>query len=146
MIRTTTLVTGAFVFAVAGANAQTVSISSNPQGSLAYAIGAGVIFGWSAYIVPFMFVVAPELLLHGPLWMISETAVTTIIGVWMVSAGFLGYFSQYLSNAYRLLFVIAGAAMMFPASTVTFGLWTDIGWAGLAILLILWEKLVKRRC
>jgi len=42
MIRTTTLVTGAFVCAVAGANAQTVSIGSNPQGSLAYAVGAGV--------------------------------------------------------------------------------------------------------
>jgi TRAP transporter TAXI family solute receptor len=42
MFRTTTLVIGAFVFAVAGANAQTVSIGSNPQGSLAYAVGAGV--------------------------------------------------------------------------------------------------------
>ena len=106
---------------------------------------SAVIFGWSAYIVPFMFVVAPELLLDGPLWLISQTAVTAIIGVWMVSAGFVGYFSQHLSGAYRLLFVIAGAAMMLPASAVTFGLWTDIGGGGLAILLILREKLVNRR-
>lgn len=42
MVRTTILTAGAIVFAVAGANAQTVSIGSNPQGSLAYAVGAGV--------------------------------------------------------------------------------------------------------
>lgn len=106
---------------------------------------SAVMFGWSAYIVPFMFVVAPELMLDGPIWLVSQTAVTAIIGVWMVSAGFVGYFSQRLGYTYRLLFVIAGAAMMLPGSALTFGLWTDVGGAGLAILLIVREQLVKRR-
>lgn len=42
MIRATMLTAGAVLFAATGANAQTVSIGSNPQGSLAYAVGAGV--------------------------------------------------------------------------------------------------------
>ena len=41
MVRNTILTAGAILFAATGANAQTVSIGSNPQGSLAYAVGAG---------------------------------------------------------------------------------------------------------
>lgn len=42
MVRNTILSVGALLLAATGANAQTVSIGSNPQGSLAYAVGAGV--------------------------------------------------------------------------------------------------------
>lgn len=106
---------------------------------------SAVQFGWSAYIVPFMFVIAPELMLDGPLWLISQTAVTAILGVWMVSAGFVGYFSRHMSPLYRSLFVIAGAAMMLPASAISYGIWTDVGGLALAVLLVVRERLAIRR-
>ncbi|MFT7572462.1 MAG: TRAP transporter 4TM/12TM fusion protein [Paracoccaceae bacterium] len=126
--------------AIAAFAAATVA-KSDPMKTAASAVQ----FGWSAYIVPFMFVVAPELMLDGPLWLISQTAVTAILGVWIVSAGFVGYFSRHLSLLSRLLFVIAGAAMMLPASALSFGIWTDVGGLVLAILLITREKLATRR-
>ncbi len=43
-------------------------------------------FSWTAYIVPFLFVFSPSLLLQGGSW--AETSIsiaTTIVGVWFVS-------------------------------------------------------------
>ncbi len=96
---------------------------------------AAVQFGWSAYIVPFMFVAAPELLLQGPAWLIGQTVMTAIFGVWMVSAGFAGYFLQSLHVFERGLFVLAGVALMIPAGATTLGVWTDIAGVILALCL-----------
>ena len=100
---------------------------------------AAVQFGWSAYIVPFMFVVAPELMMQGPFWLVAQTAVTAIFGVWMVSAGFVGYFSRPLDPVHRAIFGIAGILMMIPASAIENGAWTDIAGAVIAALLVFKE-------
>lgn len=126
--------------AIAAFAAATVA-KSDPMKTAASAVQ----FGWSAYIVPFMFVIAPELMLDGPLWLVSQTAVTAILGVWMVSAGFVGYFSRHLSPLSRSLFIIAGAAMMLPASAISYGIWTDAGGLALAVLLIIGQRLAARR-
>lgn len=101
--------------------------------------GAAVQFGWSAYIVPFLFVVAPELMMQGPVWLILQTSVTAIFGVWMISAGFVGYFTRPLDLIHRAIFVGAGILMMLPASAISNGLWTDLVGAAIAILLVLRE-------
>lgn len=106
---------------------------------------AAVQFGWSAYVVPFMFVVAPELMMDGPLWLVLQTAATAIFGVWMISAGFVGYFSQPLNALWRVLFICAGVLMMIPANAVAHGNWTDAAGAVLAVLLISKEMVVARR-
>ena len=106
--------------------------------------GAAVQFGWSAYIVPFMFVVAPELLMQGSVWLILQTSITAIFGVWMVSAGFVGYFSRPLDMLHRVIFIGAGVLMMIPASAMEYGNWTDIVGALAAILLILKETRATR--
>ena len=98
--------------------------------------GASVQFGWSAYIVPFIFVVAPELMMQGPFWLVVQTAVTAIFGVWMVSAAFVGYFSRRLDMAHRAIFAIAGILMMIPSSAIEFGAWTDIAGAVIAVLFV----------
>lgn len=106
--------------------------------------GAAVQFGWSAYIVPFMFVVAPELLMQGSVWLILQTSITAIFGVWMISAGFVGYFSRPLDMLHRVIFIGAGVLMMIPASAVVNGVWTDIVGAPVAILLIIKETRAAR--
>ncbi len=55
-------------------------------------------FGWTAYIVPFLFVFSPSLLLQGDELVTTVIAVTSAIaGVWIVSAGMIGYFMRPLS-------------------------------------------------
>ena len=97
---------------------------------------AAVQFGWSAYVVPFMFVVAPELMMEGPPLLVLQTAGTAVLGVWMVSAGFVGYFRAPLSALLRLLFIAAGVLMMIPAGATAAGIWTDIAGFALAAALI----------
>ncbi len=120
--------------AIAAFAAATVA-GSDPMKTAA----AAVQFGWSAYIVPFMFVVAPELMMQGPFWLVVQTAATAIFGVWMVSAAFVGFFSRPLDLAHRAIFAIAGILMMIPASAMANGAWTDIAGAGVAALLVFKE-------
>ena len=93
---------------------------------------AAVHFGWTAYVVPFLFVLAPELLMEGSALEILHTAATAVIGVWLVSAGFMGYFARPLGPLHRVLFMAAGLLLFFPAGGVSYGIWTDVAGACLA--------------
>ena len=93
---------------------------------------AAVHFGWTAYVVPFLFVLAPELLMEGSALTIIHTAATAVIGVWLVSAGFMGYFARPLGVGHRVLFMAAGLLLFFPAGGVSYGIWTDVAGACLA--------------
>ena len=98
---------------------------------------AAVHFGWTAYVVPFLFVLAPELLMEGSALTILHTAATAAIGVWLVSAGFMGFFARPLGTLHRVLFMAAGFLLFFPAGGVSYGIWTDVAGACLAGFLAL---------
>jgi len=98
---------------------------------------AAVHFGWTAYVVPFLFVLAPELLMEGSALTILHTAATAVIGVWLVSAGFMGFFARPLGAVHRVLFMAAGFLLFFPAGGVSYGIWTDVAGACLAGVLAL---------
>jgi len=92
-------------------------------------------FGWTAYVVPFLFVLAPELLMQGSALQIAYTLVTAIVGVWLVSVGFMGYLATPLNAVNRGLFVAAGLLLFFPASGIDYGIWTDVAGVCVAALL-----------
>ncbi|MCY4441521.1 MAG: TRAP transporter fused permease subunit [Deltaproteobacteria bacterium] len=98
---------------------------------------AAVHFGWTAYVVPFLFVLAPELLMQGSAVTILHTSATAVIGVWLVSAGFMGFFARPLGVGHRVLFMAAGALLFFPAGGVSYGIWTDVAGACLAGVLVI---------
>ncbi len=88
-------------------------------------------FGWTAYIIPFLFVRAPSLLLEGHTSTIITTFVTAVAGVWMVCAAFAGYCTRPISVPVRIGFAIAGILLFIPANAMPHGVLTDV--AGLAI-------------
>lgn len=98
-------------------------------------------FGWSAYIVPFLFVLSPELLMEGTVISILWTFATACIGIWFTSAGITGYFVGRLTLLYRLLFIVAGLSLMLPASAFDWALWSDVAGGVLALALGLVEKI-----
>ena len=106
---------------------------------------AGVKFGWSAYIVPFLFVASPNLLLDGKPVNVTLAVITAIMGVYLVSVAVAGYMTRHLNPAHRLLFAVSGIAMMVPATAFDGALWTDIGGFVVGVLLIGWEILAGRR-
>ncbi len=96
-----------------------------------------VAFGWPAYIVPFLFVMSPQLLMIGSPALIAFTCVTAVAGVWLISVGAVGYFAGPLSLAYRMLFGIAGIGILLPINTFADAIWTNIVGACVAAALIL---------
>ncbi|GGB79623.1 ATP-binding protein [Marinobacterium zhoushanense] len=78
--------------------------------------------GWTAYIVPFLFVTTPALLLIGDPLSITVAVASALLGVWAISVAFVGYFGQRLVIGGRLAFALAGGLLLFPMSSGDIGL------------------------
>jgi len=87
---------------------------------------AGVRFGWSAYIVPFLFVMSPNLLLQGGAFDVAQAVVTAVMGVYLVSVAVAGYMTRPIGLLPRVAFAISGISMMVPANAFPGAIWTDI--------------------
>ena len=101
-------------------------------------------FGWVAYIIPFLFVAAPSLLLDGTPIAITVAILTSLFGVWMVSAAVVGYFRRPLSGPMRGLFVLAGIMMFLPAGAIPYGHWVDAAGVVLGVVLTVREYLAGK--
>jgi len=100
-------------------------------------------FGWSAFIVPFLFVLSPTLLLIGPPGAVALAVVTAVLGIWLVSIAVAGYFMRPIGAPIRVLFALSGLLALIPAGAFHGAAITDIlGAAGGAALIAreLWES------
>ena len=103
-------------------------------------------FGWTAFIVPFLFIFSPSLLLQSDSVVGTIVAVATAVsGVWLVSAGMIGYFTRPMPVATRAGFLIAGLCLLIPQDLTTWSAWTDLLGVALAALLVSYEVVGARR-
>ncbi|BAS28231.1 TRAP transporter permease [Limnochorda pilosa] len=93
--------------------------------------------GWSAfglgivgYIVPFMFVYSPSLLMVGTTWKILGSVVTALLGVYCIAASVTGYLKGRIGVVARTALFIAGLFLIRP------GLVTDA--VGIGLLALAW--------
>jgi TRAP-type uncharacterized transport system fused permease subunit len=101
-------------------------------------------FGWTAFIVPVLFVFSPNLLLIGGTWTIAWAFFTAMGGVWLISIAFVGHFQRPLTAMMRLLFFAFGISALIPADMFGGVLLDSIGVAGGAVL-IAYEHILGRR-
>jgi TRAP transporter 4TM/12TM fusion protein len=119
-----------FYFAILSAITPPVAITLYAANGLS---GAGLWDGGFAamklaatgYIIPFMFVYGPSLLMVGEPTTVILTCVTSVIGVTCLAAGLHGYFVRRATLFDRFLLVAAAFALIKP------GLMTDLLGAGL---------------
>jgi len=71
--------------------------------------------GWTALVVPLMFVMSPDLIMQGSLINSAIAFVTGVAGVWLATVGLVGYFLEPLRWFMRLNFLVAGIALLIPA-------------------------------
>jgi TRAP transporter 4TM/12TM fusion protein len=102
-------------------------------------------FGWTAYVVPVLFVASPTLLLIGAPQDIALAVVTAFMGVWLGSIAVAGHFMRPLRLPMRALFALAGLLALIPAGAFAGAVWTDVAGTILGGLLILREYLATRR-
>ncbi len=87
--------------------------------------------GWAAYLVPFLFVLSPSLLMQGPVHVVLWAVLTAAVGIWLGTLGVVGFFYRALEARTRALFIVAGVLTLIPGDMFPGAIVTDI--AGLAL-------------
>ncbi len=133
-----------FYFAILSAITPPVAITLYAANGLS---GAGLWAGGVAamklaatgYIIPFMFVYGPSLLLIGDPVRVAVSCVTSVVGVSCLAAGLHGYFLRRANFVERVLLVTAAITLIKP------GVLTDIvGVAMIGLVIALQLVILKR--
>ncbi len=102
-------------------------------------------FGWSAYIVPFLFVYSPAILLIGDTADIVIVTATSLAGIWLICAAMTGYFARLLDLSMRAGFAAAGVLLMLPHQASPLMLWLNFAGLALGVALVARELKARRR-
>jgi TRAP transporter 4TM/12TM fusion protein len=102
-------------------------------------------FGWSSYIVPFLFVYSPAILMQGSVVDIVAVTATSLFGIWLICAAMTGYFTRVLSVPSRFLFALAGIMLLSPHQASELMLWINVAGAIIGVALIAREMRATRR-
>ena len=106
---------------------------------------AAVKFGWLAYVIPFLFVLSPGLILQGAVEDILLVTGIAMVGVWMFSVGLIGYFVRPLGGLPRLGFLVAGLCALIPMGVFEGAVVVNLAGVGLGAALFAGEMAFRRR-
>ncbi|WP_244935142.1 TRAP transporter permease [Acuticoccus sediminis] len=95
--------------------------------------------GATGYIIPFMFVFGPSILLIGEWPVIVTTLCTALIGVVCLAAGMTGFLITRAGIVERLLLLAAALVLIKP------GLWSDLTGIGLLVVVFAWQYMTGRK-
>lgn len=124
-----------FMFACVGALTPPVAITAYTAAAIAKADPNKTGFtafrmGLVAYIIPFIFLLNPAILLQGQGIEVIIAAITSVLGVFCLTGAIEGYMVKYWSSIGRILLAVAALCTMIP------GTLTDL--IGLALIAAAW--------
>jgi TRAP transporter 4TM/12TM fusion protein len=103
--------------------------------------------GWVKFVLPFMFVLSPTLLMIGKPTSIVYDAATAFLGVFIATTGIVGYFQREIGPLTRIVLIASGVVAIVPDAAIGLtvpGLLSGMGvCVGGAILIF--EYLTHRR-
>jgi TRAP transporter 4TM/12TM fusion protein len=99
---------------------------------------AAVKIGFAGFIVPFMFVYEPALLMIGDWQTIATSCLTAVTGIVLFAGGLHGYLVTVARKWQRALLIVAGFCLIKP------GVVTDLVGAGLAVGVIMTQVAARR--
>jgi TRAP-type uncharacterized transport system fused permease subunit len=132
----------AFYFAILSAITPPVALAvyaanSLSQGGLWETGIAALKLGATGYIIPFMFVFGPSLLMIGSWDTVLLTTITAIVGVVALAASLHGYFLRPTRLFERVLLFAAAMVLIKP------GIWTDLIGLGAMALVVISQQAFK---
>jgi TRAP-type uncharacterized transport system fused permease subunit len=101
-------------------------------------------FGWSSYIVPFLFIYSPAILMQGSVLDIVIVTLTSLFGIWLICAAMTGFFTRLLTAGMRAVFCAVGIMMLLPHQASTLLAWINIAGAAAGIALVVYEFKARR--
>jgi TRAP transporter 4TM/12TM fusion protein len=92
-----------------------------------------------AYVIPFLFVFSPSLLLYGHWYIVALSVATAVIGSILLGVGLVGYLFRQIGPIKRALFIAAAIALLIPV--VHAGEYVELTWtingAGLVLAIVM---------
>ena len=83
--------------------------------------------GWPAYLIPFIFIATPELLLNGSITAILVMFIKSLVGVAVITSGIVGFWKVKLELFERIFLIISGAIVLLPMSLSDEIVWLIFG-------------------
>ena len=100
---------------------------------------AAMKFGWTAYLVPFLFIYSPTLILFGEPGDIVINVSTAFFGTYLGSVAVIGFFSRRLNTILRIGLGAAGLAAMLPFEAFDGAMMVKISGVVVGCAIILYE-------
>jgi TRAP transporter 4TM/12TM fusion protein len=92
-----------------------------------------------AYVIPFLFVFSPSLLLYGHWYIVALSVATALVGSMLLGVGLVGYLFRRIGAIKRGLFIAAAVALLIPV--VHAGEYVELTWtingAGLVLAIVM---------
>ncbi len=92
----------------------------------------------AAFLIPFVFVLEPSLLLQGTIVELAPALATLVLGMMVIAAGLAGYFFGKTTKLERTLLLVGGVLMVYPIVIVSV---VGLVLAGVAVAL----QLIRRK-
>ncbi|MEG1345412.1 MAG: TRAP transporter permease, partial [Acidaminococcaceae bacterium] len=94
----------------------------------------------AAFIVPYIFVLSPEILMiNATIPKIAMATITALIGMWGVSVAMIGYCVKTTNMLQRILFFFGGVMLIDP------GLLTDVIGITVLVATYAWQVIEKKK-
>jgi len=96
------------------------------------------VVGWSTFILPFLFVLTPSLLMDGPTYLIVWNFARILFGLFVGTAGIVGFGLTRLTLAQRMLYGALSLLIVVPPESFAGGYYVNIAGiaAGIALLVV----------
>ena len=103
-------------------------------------------FSWTAYIIPFLFIFSPSLLLQGDSWVVTMISVgTAIVAVWFISSGMIGYGLGRTGGWVRAASIVGGGLLLLPIEMVPWATYANLVGGVLAAMVVVVGLASRRR-
>src|SRR5262249_38951558 len=102
-------------------------------------------FGWTIFVIPFLFVYSGTMLLKGDPFSIAIDFITAVAGVWCISAAVMGYSARDLGWVDPIVFIYAGILLIWPVGAFSSTRWMNAVGALMGFGLFVWERMLRRR-
>jgi TRAP transporter 4TM/12TM fusion protein len=94
--------------------------------------------GWSTFILPFLFVLTPSLLMDGPAYLIGWNFCRVLFGLFVGTAAIVGFGLTHLGKPVRLLYGALSALIVLPPESFAGGHYVNfVGIAAGVVLLVI---------
>jgi TRAP transporter 4TM/12TM fusion protein len=94
--------------------------------------------GWSTFILPFLFVLTPSLLMDGPTYLIGWNFCRILFGLFVGTAAIVGFGLTHLGKPARLLYGGLSALILLPPESFAGGHYVNfVGIAAAVVLLVI---------